>query len=155
MKPYSIVFPGRDAVIGDLDEVREAEERARHVPVDGKTGGCQGAGSEGAAIAARERSGQAPEIAAEQVCRGEQVVPEGDRLGVLRVGVARHDCVHVSGRQVDQRLAERRNGLHQSEEPLAEREPPGCHMQVVAAAPGMEPPAHVGPELIDDVTLDV
>ena len=85
----------REIAVGDrIDRIArrlaEAERLRRHVPVDRKARAGERGGSERALVHAFDRVMRAPEVAAAHLHIGHQMMAEGDRLGGLKMGEARH-----------------------------------------------------------------
>ena len=103
----------------------------------------------------RQRTHQ-PFMVTRQGIRGRgQPITKGDGLRMLAMRIARHDggdvffskrqhCLPQIGKQPKQRQQFR-----------AQRHAPGGCVQIVPAAPGMQPPANVGAKFLDDEFLDI
>jgi hypothetical protein len=81
------------AVEGVCGGAVEAQGLGGHVPVDGKRRTCERRRAERAFVHAGARVGETAAVTPEHLHVGEQVMAEGDGLGRLQVGEARHDGV--------------------------------------------------------------
>ena len=102
--------------------------------------------------------GEAAPVAAEHLDVGQQVVAEGDRLGGLQVGVARHDGRGMGLGLTDQRRLQIAQLSVQGVDRLAHPEPEIGRDLVVARARRVQAPGRLADQLLEprlDVHVDV
>ena len=90
---------GIERILADAVETQFA---GHPLAVDGKARAGQRCGAQRQAVDARAGIGKAGGVAREHLHIGQQVVPEGDGLGHLQVGEARHDGAGVPFGQIEQ-----------------------------------------------------
>ena len=149
------VVDGRDAAVGVAGRAAEAEQLAGAVAIDREAGAGDGAGAERVAVGRLERRRQPRGVALELLDHGEQVVRDRRRLRRLGVGVRAVDGVLVAVGQHQQRLAQvERRRRHRRDE-LALPHPVHRHVDVVAAARGVQAAGDVFVARLLDQALDV
>jgi hypothetical protein len=90
-------------IYGVAGRLAEAERLRRPVPVDRKAGAGKRSGAQRALVHAQKRVMRAPEIAAEHLHIGHQMMAERDGLGRLQMREAGHDGLGVFLGAVEQR----------------------------------------------------
>ena len=138
---------GRNGIHGIGHRPREAERGGRGRRVDGKAGAGERAGAERAFVQAAAAIGEASAVARQHLDIGQQMMAEGDGLGDLKMGEARHDGrrmllgpIEEGLGQLDELGVEPVDGLAQPEAEIHR------HL-IVARAGGMEPPGRRADQL--------
>ena len=132
----------------------EPEQRARLVAIDRKAGAGDRARAERILIGAVVGRASRRRVALELFDDGEQVVRDGARLRRLRVRVRREDRFAMAIGEIDQRRPQIEHAQRQRGDELALPHPVHRHVDVVAAARGVQPAGDVVAAGVADQPLD-
>ena len=132
----------------------EAEHDGGEPAVEGKRGPRQGPAPQGTFVDRLQGEKNPAKVPGQGPEMGQPVVSHADRLGLLEVGVARHDDVPMSGRPVEQGVHEGYEGIADGVHFLSQVEPDRGGSLVVAAPPRVELGAQ-GTDEIGEPRLDI
>ena len=118
----------------------EAERLRRHVAVERKRRAGERRGAERRFIQSLARIGEAAAVARRHFDKGEQMMPEGDRLCGLQMGQPRHHGVGMFERLLGERRLVIGERVIELIDGVAHPEPEIGRDLVVARARGMQPP---------------
>ena len=150
------VIDRRDAAVGVAGRAVEAEQVARQLAIDRKAGAGDRARAERAAVGRRERRPQAAGVALELLDHRQQVMGDRRRLRRLRVRQRGEQRLAVAIGQLRSSASRRSNVASTSDEDeLPLPQPVHRHVDVVAAARGVQPAGRVLAARLDDQPLDV
>jgi hypothetical protein len=152
---FQQIVNGRDAAVGVAGGTVEAEQIARQVAIDLEAGAGDGAGAKRVTIRAGERGLQACDVAFELLDDAQQVVRDRRRLRRLRVRVRGEDALAMLRSEIDQPGAQFDHRRHHCHDELPLPHPVHRHVDVVAAARGMEAARDVFSARFHEQTLDV
>ena len=129
------VVPREAAGVRGIDhDIVVAEEFRRAAPVDRPRRAGHGRTAEAGKVGAPVSAGQPRQVAVERGAIAHQVMAEGGRLGVLQVGIARHQGSGVALRLVENGALQADGFVGGGEQHVAQKNAFGGGALVVAAA---------------------
>ena len=144
-----------DAAVGVPRRPAEAEQRGRAVPVDREARPGDGARAQRVPVGRGVGRRQPRPVPSQLLDDAEQVVRDGAGLRRLRVGVRGEHGLAVPLRDVDHRGPQGVGRLEQVQDPRPLPDPVHRHVDVVAAAGGVQAPRHLVAARLDDEVFDV
>ena len=141
---FEQIVDRRDTAVRVAGRARKAQELAGALPVDRETGAGDRAGPERVLVRALVGGENPGRVALPFLDHGQQIVRERRRLRRLGMRVRGKDRLAVPARDLEQRAPEREHRVGHVEERLPQSHPVHRHVDVVAAAGGVQAARELG-----------